>query len=140
EPLPLIGGCRRDAPPDGRSAPARRVRARARRTAGTATSRRARADRPAWSSGGRGRLGRSRRVSARPVRGPARSPAYPRRGTAPVRAGPQEDSSMKVLILGAGPAGLYLAYLLTRQTPDLQLRVVEQNPPDATFGFGVVFS
>jgi len=47
---------------------------------------------------------------------------------------------MKVLILGAGPAGLYLAYLLTRQTPDLQLRVVEQNPPDATFGFGVVFS
>jgi 2-polyprenyl-6-methoxyphenol hydroxylase-like FAD-dependent oxidoreductase len=47
---------------------------------------------------------------------------------------------MKVLILGAGPAGLYLAYLLKRQDPTAELRVVEQNPPDATFGFGVVFS
>ena len=47
---------------------------------------------------------------------------------------------MKVLILGAGPAGLYLAYLLKRQDPQVELRVVEQNPPDATFGFGVVFS
>ncbi len=47
---------------------------------------------------------------------------------------------MKVLILGAGPAGLYLAYLLKRQDPAVALRVVEQNPPDATFGFGVVFS
>jgi 2-polyprenyl-6-methoxyphenol hydroxylase-like FAD-dependent oxidoreductase len=47
---------------------------------------------------------------------------------------------MKVLIAGAGPAGLYLAYLLKRQDAHHQIRVVEQNPPDATFGFGVVFS
>jgi 2-polyprenyl-6-methoxyphenol hydroxylase-like FAD-dependent oxidoreductase len=47
---------------------------------------------------------------------------------------------MKVLIVGAGPAGLYLAYLLKRQDPALSLRVVEQNAPEATFGFGVVFS
>lgn len=48
--------------------------------------------------------------------------------------------AMRVMILGAGPAGLYLAYLLRRQDPRLDLRIVEQNPPDSTFGFGVVFS
>ncbi len=47
---------------------------------------------------------------------------------------------MKVLIAGAGPAGLYLAYLLKRQDARHRIRIVEQNPPDATFGFGVVFS
>jgi 2-polyprenyl-6-methoxyphenol hydroxylase-like FAD-dependent oxidoreductase len=47
---------------------------------------------------------------------------------------------MRVLVAGAGPAGLYLAYLLRKRNPSCELRVVEQNPPDATFGFGVVFS
>jgi 2-polyprenyl-6-methoxyphenol hydroxylase-like FAD-dependent oxidoreductase len=47
---------------------------------------------------------------------------------------------MKTLILGAGPAGLYLAYLLKRQNPTDEVRIVEQNPADSTFGFGVVFS
>jgi len=47
---------------------------------------------------------------------------------------------MKVLIVGAGPAGAYLAYLLARRDPDIELRIVEQNPADSTFGFGVVFS
>ena len=47
---------------------------------------------------------------------------------------------MRTLIVGAGPAGLYLAYLLHRQRPDDPVRIVEQNPPDSTFGFGVVFS
>ena len=47
---------------------------------------------------------------------------------------------MKILVAGAGPAGLYFSYLAKRHAPHWQVRVVEQNPPDATFGFGVVFS
>jgi 2-polyprenyl-6-methoxyphenol hydroxylase-like FAD-dependent oxidoreductase len=47
---------------------------------------------------------------------------------------------MRIAILGAGPAGLYLAYLIRRRDPAAEIRVVEQNPADATFGFGVVFS
>jgi 2-polyprenyl-6-methoxyphenol hydroxylase-like FAD-dependent oxidoreductase len=47
---------------------------------------------------------------------------------------------MKMLIAGAGPAGLYLAYLVKRQLPGWEIRIVEQNPRDSTFGFGVVFS
>src|SRR5687767_3580438 len=47
---------------------------------------------------------------------------------------------MRVLVAGAGPAGLYFSYLLKKARPDWALRVVEQNRADSTFGFGVVFS
>jgi 2-polyprenyl-6-methoxyphenol hydroxylase-like FAD-dependent oxidoreductase len=47
---------------------------------------------------------------------------------------------MRIAILGAGPAGLYLSYLITRRDRRADVTVIEQNPPDATFGFGVVFS
>lgn len=45
-----------------------------------------------------------------------------------------------VEILGAGPAGLYTAILLRRLMPHVRVRISEQNPVGATFGFGVVFS
>ena len=47
---------------------------------------------------------------------------------------------MKIRILGAGPAGLWLARSLKRHDPAHDIAIVEQNPRDATYGFGVVFS
>ena len=47
---------------------------------------------------------------------------------------------MKILVAGAGPAGLYLSYLVKRRYPSWRVRVLEQNAAGSTFGFGVVFS
>ncbi|WP_454743946.1 FAD-dependent monooxygenase [Cupriavidus necator] len=47
---------------------------------------------------------------------------------------------MKVVIVGGGPSGLYLGLLLKRRAPEWQVDVIEQNSPDATFGFGVVLA
>jgi len=47
---------------------------------------------------------------------------------------------MRVTIVGAGPAGLYLGILLAKAEQPHDITVLERNPADATFGWGVVFS
>ncbi|MDQ6773308.1 MAG: FAD-dependent monooxygenase [Candidatus Dormibacteraeota bacterium] len=47
---------------------------------------------------------------------------------------------MRIDVLGAGPAGLYFSILMKRADPAHRVRVFERNAPDATFGWGVVFS
>lgn len=47
---------------------------------------------------------------------------------------------MRIDIAGGGPAGLYFAYLMKKSWPAWRIRVIEQNAPDDTFGFGVVLS
>jgi 2-polyprenyl-6-methoxyphenol hydroxylase-like FAD-dependent oxidoreductase len=47
---------------------------------------------------------------------------------------------MHINVIGAGPAGLLFSLLIKRRFPKWRINVFEQNPCDATFGFGVVFS
>jgi anthraniloyl-CoA monooxygenase len=47
---------------------------------------------------------------------------------------------MNVAVIGGGPAGLYFSLLLKKADPAHQITLIERNPPDATFGWGVVFS
>jgi len=47
---------------------------------------------------------------------------------------------MKIGIVGGGPAGLFFAYLMKRQDAAHRIRVVERDPVEATYGWGVVFT
>jgi len=47
---------------------------------------------------------------------------------------------VRIVCIGGGPAGLYLAILMKKADPAHEITVVERNRPDDTFGFGVVFS
>jgi len=47
---------------------------------------------------------------------------------------------VRYAVIGGGPAGLYFALLAKKVNPADEVLVAERNPPDATFGWGVVFS
>src|SRR3989442_6208532 len=47
---------------------------------------------------------------------------------------------MRIVVLGGGAAGLYFAIQIKQADPSHHVTVIERNPLDATFGFGVVFS
>jgi anthraniloyl-CoA monooxygenase len=47
---------------------------------------------------------------------------------------------VKIVSIGGGPAGLYLAILMKKADPRHDITVIERNRADDTFGFGVVFS
>jgi 2-polyprenyl-6-methoxyphenol hydroxylase-like FAD-dependent oxidoreductase len=47
---------------------------------------------------------------------------------------------VKINVIGGGPAGLYFALLMRLRSASHEVSVFERNPPDATFGWGVVFS
>lgn len=47
---------------------------------------------------------------------------------------------MKITVIGGGPGGLYFSLLTKKHLPQAEIDIYEQNRPDDTFGFGVVFS
>jgi anthraniloyl-CoA monooxygenase len=47
---------------------------------------------------------------------------------------------MKIVSIGGGPAGLYFGILMKLRDPSHDVRVIERNKPNDTFGWGVVFS
>ena len=46
---------------------------------------------------------------------------------------------MKIVCIGAGPAGLYFALSAKLRDPDRDIRVIERDPRGATYGWGVVY-
>src|SRR5262249_50048201 len=49
-------------------------------------------------------------------------------------------TTMRIVCIGGGPAGLYFALLMKRQNPAHEISVIERNRPHDHFGGGVVFS
>ena len=47
---------------------------------------------------------------------------------------------MRIGVIGGGPAGLYFALLMKGRDPRHEIHVMEQNPPEATYGWGLVFA
>ena len=46
----------------------------------------------------------------------------------------------RIAVIGGGPAGLLFSKLAKRDNPSHEIDVFEQNPADATYGFGVVLA
>jgi anthraniloyl-CoA monooxygenase len=59
-----------------------------------------------------------------------------------VTPNPQSEfpNPKSITVLGAGPAGLYFALLAKKANPSCDITVIERNPADVTYGWGVVFS
>ena len=47
---------------------------------------------------------------------------------------------MRILIIGGGPGGLYSALLLKKDDSTRDITLLDRNPSDATYGWGIVFS
>ena len=47
---------------------------------------------------------------------------------------------LRINVIGGGPGGLYFSILMKLANPAHDITVFEQNRPEDTFGFGVVFS
>src|SRR4029077_4979145 len=52
----------------------------------------------------------------------------------------QRGTVMRIAVIGGGPGGLYFSLLANKQNPAHEIRIYEQNPAGATYGWGVVFS
>jgi 2-polyprenyl-6-methoxyphenol hydroxylase-like FAD-dependent oxidoreductase len=46
---------------------------------------------------------------------------------------------MRIICVGGGPAGLYFAISAKRRDPGQHITVIERDPPEATYGWGVVY-
>jgi len=47
---------------------------------------------------------------------------------------------MKITIIGGGPAALFFAILMKKSDPSHDIRILERDGPNDTFGWGIVFS
>lgn len=47
---------------------------------------------------------------------------------------------MKIVIVGAGPAGLYFARLMKKRNAALAIAIMERDGPNDTFGWAIVLS